>query len=139
MRYDTIMANNLAKGIKEAVANSQESIQKKYLQSTRSLTENSTYDKLVNLCALLTNEDSEDAFTKKDIIYEAKKKSIKINEQSLAYYLNKLCEQNRGTLLEKFKIGSTAYFRFCNPLVKSFILLTLYEKGEINESYFRNR
>jgi len=54
---------------------------------------------------------------------------IATKRQGVIYNLGKLCQNERGNLLEKVGKGN---FRFKNPLIKAYIRLRLFKEGKIN-------
>jgi energy-coupling factor transporter ATP-binding protein EcfA2 len=133
MRYPFIARNNFDNAIRMAIENAHESIRGAYHKAVVSRTGPSNYTPIVYACALVM-EDESMSFRSSDIKVFVDK--LTLGQTAIprhGYYLGKLCQVERGTMLVKVPFGKQFRYRFKNPILKAYILLELYQKGLLKE------
>ncbi len=114
--------------IREAIENADATIRNAYQKAVITSKEKSKFENVVSACAI-AKEDEYGAFRTKDVIDAYfKVTGDKLISQAFTYNLGKLCQEEKGALLEKVGKGKQIKYRFQNPLVKVFIKLKLYQK-----------
>lgn len=114
--------------IDEAIDNAQESIREAYQKAVITTRQQSMYDNVVLACALV-KEDEHGTFRAKDLekpLLGLTNQHTKL--QAYIYHLGKLCQDERGAILQKVGVPGQYRYRFKNPLLKAYIRLKIYQK-----------
>lgn len=115
--------------IADAIENAHESIREAFQRATYSAKRDSIFEQVVYASAL-AEEDEHGTFRAADLIGPLRRiTGRELPLASFTYHLGKLSKEERGTILQKFRIasGNTYCFRYRNPLLKAYILLRLYQ------------
>ncbi|MFH6981832.1 ATP-binding protein [Marinoscillum luteum] len=115
----------LKKAIALAIENVQEQIKDAFRKATFSSSAESQWEQVLFACAT-SKTDEYNCFTIKEITNRfadiSGKDKSKVN---ISYNLGKLCQTERGAILEKISIDGGVKFRFSNPLSKAFVILKM--------------
>ena len=115
-KYNAIVRNNFDEAINEAIENVYESTRFAYQKAVTSNKENSIYKLVVQSCALV-KEDEHGTFKSSDLLNDLKMLAGKpIGLKSYSYHMSKLCQENRGAILQKIIFGKQNRYRFKNPI-----------------------
>lgn len=118
----------LDKSITLAIDNVQEQIREAYRKATFSSAAESQWSEVLFACAI-SEPDEFNCFTIKEITKKYGEISGKEkNKININYNLGKLCQKERGMILEKLEIDGSVKFRFTNPLSKAFVILKMNQK-----------
>ena len=120
-------------GLGRAIENANESIKELYRKATTTSTgKQNKFANILHACAL-AKTDQFNTFGTVDILNSYNMLTGKAEIQpGIAYNIGKLCQQERGTILEKIDAASYNRYRFQNPLLRAYILMRLYKNGEFN-------
>ena len=131
MDKNLINQDHFDKAITEAIDNASESIRNSYQKAVLTTRKQSMFELVFSACALV-NEDEHGTFRAKDL--EAPLSQLignRIKLQAYAYHLGKLCQEERGAVLQKVGLSKQHRYRFKNPLLKAFITLKLYQTRKL--------
>ncbi|MBN7812572.1 ATP-binding protein [Algoriphagus sp. H41] len=111
--------------IDKALENSAQSIKNAYQIATLSSKSETLFSEV--LFALASSEVDQFGFSsKRDILDSLFNLSGKnYTSQRINYYINDLCSESRGKVIEKIGEKNNVRFRFRNPMIKSFILMKM--------------
>lgn len=113
----------------EVLENTNHSIKGAYYRAISTNMRESKFEGVVAACTMAPVGDQGD-FKITDVVDKYSKIiGREAKRQEIIYNLGKLCQSERGELLEKVGKG---FYRFKNPLVKAFIRLKLYHEGKLN-------
>ena len=115
-----IIPAHLSRAITSSIARVDESVRHQYQRATMTPKQTSKFEAVLWACAF-ADEDAHGTFRGRDV--KEKYRMITSREttvEQLAYYLGKLCTDQRGELLEKFGRGRVIRYRFRNPLVRAY-------------------
>jgi hypothetical protein len=90
----------------------------------------SHFEEVLAACAL-SNLDDYDCFTNSGTLVHfkgTKKSKTSMTTKYLRYYLDALCKEEKGNILEKIGQGSNIRYKFRNPIMRAFIRLKIYDK-----------
>ena len=117
--------------IAEAVTHAQQSIQSAYLRATRSPRDN-LFEEVLLACALADRDDL-GYFSASDVrepMCSVMKRPIRIAQ--FARHLNCFCEPDRGPVLQKIGEARRRKFRFINPMLEPFVIMSGISEGKIS-------
>lgn len=117
--------------VAHAIENAQESIRDSYQKAVITTRNQPVLKNLIAACALV-REDEHGTFRAIDIeapLSKIAKKRYKLRDY--AYHLGKLCNDVRGSVMQKVGPKNQHRYRFRNPLIKAYVRLKLYQQGEI--------
>jgi hypothetical protein len=118
-----VSASHLQRAITTSVGRVDESVRNQYQRATMTPKQTSKFEAVLWACAF-AEEDSHGTFRARDV--KEKYRTIanrEISVEQLAYYLSKLCTDQRGELPEKFGRSRVIRYRFRNPLVRAYARL----------------
>jgi Cdc6-like AAA superfamily ATPase len=117
--------NDLNYAISLAIENASEQLRSSYSKAIIASTKKSQWKTVLYACAKC-NTDEYDSFSTNDMLIEfnriANKNSMREN---VTYNLGKLCQEERGALLEKIGTSKNIRYRFNNPMMKPYVLLNM--------------
>jgi Cdc6-like AAA superfamily ATPase len=114
--------------IDDAIDNVQELIRDMYQKAVLSYKTDAIFNHIIAACAIV-QEDEYGTFGISDIEEPLNKMTGKqYSAKSFSYHVSKLCEDERGAILEKVKLGKLNRYKFTNPLLKAFVKIKLYQK-----------
>lgn len=131
---DEVGDQDFAHAVGEAIENASQSIQDVYRAATDSTFDGSKFSNALGACALAP-VDQYGAFTAKAFAAQY----LVIAKQALTpqmanYYLNELCSEGRGSVLEKLGHAKKRKYSFRSPLIKAYTRFNLYKAGHIHQS-----
>lgn len=108
--------------IEKALENANQSIREAYKSASRKGNkEKIDFEKVIFACEI-SNRDSYEEFTTRSIQDNLSRLiGRKVIPREYRYYLNQLCDNQRGKILSKEKKGVAYKYRFNNPLLKIYI------------------
>lgn len=126
-----ITADDLTRGVADAVANQQQSVVNAYEKATHSPREN-LYKQVLLACALAeTNELG--YFSAVDVREPMRQITHRDYDiPAFSQHLNDFCEERRGPILQKIGEKRRFRFRFTNPLVEQFVVIKGIADGLIS-------
>ncbi|MEH2175710.1 ATP-binding protein [Nostoc sp.] len=113
--------------VEDAINDSYESVKESYRKAVATVKKETDFRDIIFACASVET-DEYGTFRLADlqnVLSELKQKPVK--PQSYAYYIGKLCEADRGAILQRIGVKNKYRYRFQNPLVKVFVLLKNYK------------
>ncbi len=120
-------ASHFKEATKLAIENVQEQIKDGYRKATFSSAQESQWEQVLFACAK-SEADEYNCFTIKEISNQFSELSgkplVKVN---ITHNLGKLCQSDRGEILEKITVDGSVKYRFSNPLSKAYVNLKMYE------------
>ena len=120
-------SNHLKTAINLAIENVQEHIKETYRKATFSSAQESQWEQVL-FASAISKADEYNCFTTKEIITNFSRLSGKpIKKVNITYNLGKLCQKDRGEILEKIEVDGSVKYRFTNPLSKPYIILKMNE------------
>jgi Cdc6-like AAA superfamily ATPase len=131
-----IEASDVRTSFAKAVQQAVQSIQDKYLQSTRSAYKNALYGKVLLACASAasTAKDALGYFHPSDVVRPIsivlKRPSVEI--ATFQKHINEFCEDDRGPVLERSGSPRAYRYRFRDPLLPPFIFMNSLSGGVID-------
>jgi Cdc6-like AAA superfamily ATPase len=127
-----IESMHLKIAVEEAIANAQESIRDSYHRAVLHTRQSSMFRDVVSACALV-EEDEYGTFKPTDLQEALHKLTGEfIDPKSYRYHLGKLCQEEKGLVLQKVGSANRYRYRFTNPLLKAFVRLKLYQQNKIS-------
>lgn len=120
---------DIDEALAEAVENVHESVRDSYQKAVMTARTSKTFETTLFACAL-TLEDEHGTFRASDLIGPMNKltgKDMKL--QAFIQHLGKLCQEDRGAVLQKLGTDKRHRYRFSNPLLKAFVTIKAYQKG----------
>lgn len=119
--------SHFKKATKLAIENVQEQIKEGYRKATFSSAQKSQWEHVLFACAT-SESDEYNCFTIKEITKRFREISGNSNSNvNINYNLGKLCQADRGEILEKISGDGGVKYRFTNPLSKAFVRLKMYQ------------
>jgi len=119
--------NHLKTAINLAIENVQEHIKETYMKATFSSAQESQWEQVL-FASATSKADEYNCFTTKEITANFSRLSGKpINKVNITYNLGKLCQTDRGEIIEKIEVDGSIKYRFTNPLSKPYIILKMNE------------
>lgn len=120
---------DLSSAIFDAIANVNQSIKSAYRKATIATKPISKFEGLTKAAALASIDES-GSFASKDLIDPFfRVTGQRVSVADLAYTLQKLCDKERGSILQKLETISGARYRFANPLMKTYVKLLIDRSG----------
>jgi Cdc6-like AAA superfamily ATPase len=119
--------------IEEALENVHERIRESYQCAVLTTKKEAIFNDVLSACAL-AKEDEHGTFRATDLekpLHEITGKHLKL--QAYIYHLGKLCQAERGEILQKIGLGKQHRYRFVNPLLRAFVRIKLYQSGKLSE------
>jgi Cdc6-like AAA superfamily ATPase len=114
--------------VDDAIDNAQEFIRDMYQKAVLSYKSDAIFNHIIAACAIV-QEDEYGTFGITDIEEPLNKMTGKqYSAKSFSYHVGKMCEEERGMILEKVKLGKLNRYKFTNPLLKAFVKIKLYQK-----------
>lgn len=112
---------------KLAIENVQEQIKDGYRKATFSSAQESQWEQVL-FASAISQSDEYNCFTIKEISKQFSELSGKaLSKVNITHNLGKLCQPDRGEILEKISVDGSVKYRFTNPLSKAFVKLKMYE------------
>jgi len=119
--------SHLKTAINLAIENVQEHIKETYRKATFSSAQESQWEQVL-IASALSIADEYNCFTTKEVISNFSRLSNKpVGKVNITYNLGKLCQKDRGEILEKIEVDGRIKYRFTNPLSKPYIILKMNE------------
>jgi len=120
--------NHFNLAVDDAIDNAQEFIRDMYQKAALSYKSDAIFNHIIAACAIV-QEDEYGTFGISDVEEPLNKMTGKqYSSQSFSYHVSKLCEEERGKILEKVKLGKLNRYKFTNPLLRAFVKIKLYQK-----------
>lgn len=116
-----------------ALSNISQSIQNAYQKATIASKSRSKFINVIAACAL-ADIDEHGTFSTRDLVepyYLVTGQEVQAS--SLSYNIQKLCEEPRGSVLEKIGGSKNVRYRFANPLMKVFVKMKLEQDGTYHQ------
>lgn len=130
---DCITMDHCKSAIEDAIDNTNQSIRDAYQRATIASKTKSKFEDVVAACAL-ADEDDFGTFATRDLVEPYYRVTgQKVKAQSLSYNIQRLCELERGTILEKVGESKNIRYAFTNPLMKVFVKLKLDQRGSFEQ------
>lgn len=131
---DTVDFSHAQIAIRQSLENSQQSIQNAYHVATMSPRKDNLFADVLLSCALAP-VDQMGYFAAQDIRDPMRRITGKDYEiPSFSQHLNDFCDSKRGPILKKIGTTRRFRFRFINPLVQPFVIMTGHTNGKITIS-----
>ncbi len=131
-RSENITLYDFESAVQKAIEQTAVTIKIAYQKATAN-GKDTIYEKVL-IASAITQADSYNCFTNKDIIDTL---TDKMNDKSLKttylQYLKDLCTPERGSILKRRTSSKTYRFEFINPLFKTFVKLQAFDKGIIKK------
>ena len=130
---DQVRAEDVAAGIRDAAANAQETITTTHHRAVMSARANSLYRQVALACAL-TQPDELGYFTAGAVrrpMAAIMGKPYAI--PAFAKHMNEFCSEERGAILEKIGTRRNYRYRFRNPLLPPYIVMSGVAQGLISD------
>jgi Cdc6-like AAA superfamily ATPase len=125
----TVDQVDLVGAIADSIENANQSIKTAYRKAVLSSHPHSKFENVVAACALVESDDAA-TFAARDLVEPYKQIcGIDIVPQDLTYTLQKLCEKDRGCVLQRVTSASGVRYKFGNALMKTFVKLRLSQHG----------
>jgi AAA domain len=135
---DRIVEEHFVKATHDCILNVNQTVRDSYQKATITSKGESKFENVIGACALAKTDEYE-TFSTNDLIEPFYRLTDeKVSRESLTYYLSRLCNQERDRLLEKVGASSNIRYRFKYPLMKSYVRLKLYQRGELNGELLRS-
>lgn len=120
-----VKADEFKLAIRQAIDNATEQLRDSYSKAIMSNSSKSQWKPVIQACATCKSDEF-DSFSTTDILNQFNsitgKNSIREN---ITHNLGKLCQDERGSVLEKMGTGKSIRYRFFNPMMKPFVLLNI--------------
>ncbi|MCX6828609.1 MAG: ATP-binding protein [candidate division Zixibacteria bacterium] len=118
--------------VSDAIDNVQESVRSDFQKAILTSKERSMFENVIYACALASG-DEYGTFRALDLALPLQKLTGKpVGLNAYIYNLGKLCQEERGAIIQKIGQVKRYRYRFRNPLLKAFVTLRLYQKGSIS-------
>ncbi len=117
--------------VSEALENVQESVREAYQKAVLSTRKQTMFKDVLSACALV-RLDEHGTFRASDLdqpLLKLTKKEMRV--QAFAYHLTKLCEDDRGRILQLVGRSKQHRYRFRNPLIRAYLRLKLHQTGHL--------
>jgi Cdc6-like AAA superfamily ATPase len=125
-----VKSEELNLAINQAIENASEQLRDSYSKAIISSSQNSQWKPVLRACATCKSDEF-DSFSTTDILNEFNKITGKNSiRENITHNLGKLCQEVRGLVLEKIGNGKNIRYRFYNPMMKPFVLLSI-EKEQL--------
>jgi Cdc6-like AAA superfamily ATPase len=134
-----INRNHFDLAIEETLENVRESIRESYQRAVITTRKEAMFDDVLSACAL-AKEDEHGTFRATDLekpLYKVTGRHL--NLQAYIYHLGKLCQDERGGILQKIGFEKQHRYRFANPLLKAFVRIKLYQSGKLSRENSNNK
>ncbi|MBK6363991.1 MAG: hypothetical protein IPF52_11035 [Saprospiraceae bacterium] len=120
-----VKAEELNAAINQSIENSNEQLRESYSKAIISSSQNSQWKPVLHACATCPSDEF-DSFTTTDILNQFNTITGKYSiRENITHNLGKLCQEERGLILEKIGTGKNIRYKFYNPMMKPFILLNI--------------
>ena len=128
-KSEVINENHFKDAIDGAIENAQESVRSAYQMAVITGRETTKFEFVLWACAMV-KEDEHGTFKATDLMEPMFNLTGKRHAlQSYSYHLGKLCQEEKGKVLNKIGKAKQYRYRFNNPLLKSYIKLKLYKNN----------
>ncbi|WP_223648824.1 ATP-binding protein [Hymenobacter psoromatis] len=128
---NTVSIEHFTYAVKKCIQTTSQSLRNSYQKSIISSKGPSHFEEVLAACAL-AELDEYNCFTNSGALshFKGKKKKGKstMTTTDLRYYLEGLCKEEKGRILEKIGQGSNIRYQFVNPMMRAFIRLKIYDK-----------
>lgn len=129
---DYVSEEDLKFAIRKALENASEQLRNSYRSALISSSSNSQWKPVVYACAACQCDEF-DSFTTTDILAEFNRITGKNSiRENITHNLGKLCQDERGLILEKLGRGKDIRYRFYNPMMKPYVLLNMENGAEVS-------
>lgn len=120
--------------INDGIDNTNEQLISSYRKAT-SGSSNSKWQNVLSACAN-SPIDEFNCFSIPDIMGEYKKivGSFDLKSGTIAYNLKQICQDDRGSILEKIDKGPSTRYRFSNPMMRAFIKLKIDSDQRVSQT-----
>lgn len=134
----TVSIDHFTYAVKKSIQTTSQSLRNSYQKSIITSKGPSHFEEVLAACAL-ADLDEYNCFTNSGTLAHFKGKKKKgqssMSTVDLRYYLEALCKEEKGRILEKVGQGSNIRYKFINPMMRAFIRLKIYDKRiEANRS-----
>ena len=116
-------------GLKQAVAGAEASLRDAYHVATVGTKKNNLWREVVAACATADSDDRGSFSSRALTDSMAKIVARPVQQQTVAFHLGRLCEPDRGPMLERFGKERRYRYRFVNPLLAPFIVMKSMSDG----------
>ncbi|MBO2011907.1 ATP-binding protein [Hymenobacter negativus] len=116
--------------VKKAIQTTSQSLRNSYQRAIINSRGPSHFEEVLAACSL-ANLDEYDCFTNSSSLshFKGKKKTkSEMTTGEFRYYLDALCKDEKGPILEKIGQGFNLRYKFINPIMRAFIRLKVYDK-----------
>ncbi|NEP19747.1 MAG: hypothetical protein F6J97_23145 [Leptolyngbya sp. SIO4C1] len=130
---DFISPKHFSIAVNEAIENVQESVRTSYEKAITTSKKQDMFKAVVSACAMVDGNEY-GAFRIVDLqepLSHILRKEVKL--QSYQYHIGKLCQEEKGEILQKIGFPKNYRYRFKNPLLKAYVRLKLYQEEKMNE------
>lgn len=127
---NTVSIEHFTYAVKRSIQTTAQSLRSSYQKAIITSKGPSHFEEVLAACAL-SSLDEYDCFTNSGTLvhFKGKKKSkSSMTTKDLRYYLDALCKEEKGNILEKIGQGSNIRYKFRNPIMRAFIRLKIYDK-----------
>ncbi|UOQ75934.1 ATP-binding protein [Hymenobacter sp. 5516J-16] len=135
---NTISLQHFTYAVKRAIHATAQSLRNSYQKAIINSKGPSHFEEVLAACAS-AKLDEYDCFTNSASLAHFKgKKKTKSNmtTSDFRYYLDALCKNEKGPILEKIGQGVNLRYKFINPMMRAFIRLKVYEKRHESNKVF---
>jgi Cdc6-like AAA superfamily ATPase len=121
--------------VRRALDETGASIRNAYIRAVASFRE-SLFPQVILACALAPVDEGQ-SFRTVDVVEPLERITGKHSPtQKFTYHLGKLCDPERGQVLERLGVSRRRRYRFTNPMLRPYIILRAYSQGVISDELF---
>jgi len=127
---NTVSITHFTYAVKKAIQTTSQSLRNSYQKASINSKGPSHFEEVLSACAS-AYLDEYDCFTNSAALshFKGKKKTkSSMTTSDFRYYLDALCKDDKGPILEKVCQGSNLRYKFKNPIMLAFIRLKVYDK-----------
>ena len=123
--------------VKKSIENTSQSLGNPYQKAIITSKGPSHFEDVLAACALADLDDY-NCFTNSNTLphfKDRKREKSTMTTKDFRYYLDALCKEDKGLILEKVGLSSNIRYKFRNPMMRAFIRLKIHDKRvEANRS-----
>jgi Cdc6-like AAA superfamily ATPase len=127
---NTVSITHFTYAVKRAIHSTSQSLRNSYQKAIINSKGPSHFEEVLSACSSASLDDY-DCFTNSGALehFKGKKKTnSSMTTTDFRYYLDALCKEEKGPILEKVGQGSNLRYKFKNPIMRAFIRLKVYDK-----------
>nr|GFC41702.1 hypothetical protein [Tanacetum cinerariifolium] len=129
-KENTINIHHFTYAVKRSIDNASQSLRDSYQKAIITSKGASQFEDILAACAL-SDLDEYNCFSSSDMLSHLKlDRKVKANAttKDVRYYLETLCKDEKGRVLEKVGQASNIKYRFKNPMMRAFVRLKIHDK-----------